>query len=230
MVSTRNVLVRLLVAVFLCGGFAVAQVQAQDRAAEVVRMTGTANAVTETGGSRDLSAGDDLFQGDRIETAADSSIRMRFSDGSAFSLGENAAMSVDAYSYQENSAGNSFTSSIFKGVFRFVSGFIARQRARSMGVRTPVATIGIRGTQVAGEVDATSARIMLLEPEGEARPTSIEVSNAFGSVVVDEPGFGTEVPDANSPPSPPRRMQLRAVQNLMRSLQSISRIRTPRMR
>jgi hypothetical protein len=71
---------------------------------------------------------------------------------------------------------------------------------------------------------------MLLEPEGEARPTSIEVSNAFGSVVIDEPGFGTEVPDANSPPSPPRRMQLRAVQNLMRSLQSISRIRTPRMR
>jgi hypothetical protein len=33
MMSTSNALVRLSVAVFLCGGFAVAQVQAQDRAA-----------------------------------------------------------------------------------------------------------------------------------------------------------------------------------------------------
>jgi len=214
--------------VFLCTAFVM--VQAQERAAEVTRMTGTATAVSESGESRDLSTGADLFQGDRIETATDSSIGMRFTDGSAFNLGESAAMSVDAYAYQENSTSNSFSSSIFKGVFRFVSGFIARQRSRSMGVRTPVATIGIRGTQVAGEVDATYARIMLLEPEGDARPTSIEVSNAFGSVVVDEPGFGTEVPDANSPPSPVRRMQLRTVQNLMRSLQSIGRIRPPRIR
>jgi hypothetical protein len=99
-----------------------------------------------------------------------------------------------------------------------------------MGVRTSVTTIGIRGTHGAGEVDANSARIMLLEPEGDSRPTSIDVSNEFGSVVIDEPGFGTEVPAANSPPSPLRRMQLRTVQNLMRTLQSIGRIRPPRVR
>ena len=207
--STSNALSRLLMVFLLCGGFATAH--AQDSVADVTQLTGSATAVSESGESRDLSEGVNLFQGDRIETASDSSIGMTFTDGSVFSLGESAAMSVDAYAYQENSSSNSFSSSIFKGVFRFVSGFIARQRSRAMGVRTPVATIGIRGTHVAGEADATSARIMLLEPEGEARPTSIEVSNAFGSVVVDEPGYGTEVPDANSPPSPPRRMQLRTV-------------------
>lgn len=213
-------------AVFVLGcGLAV--VQAQEQAAEVTRMSGSASAVSEAGQSRNLTVGDDLFKGDRIETAGDSSLAMRFTDGSEFNLGESAAMSVDAYTYQANAPTNTFSSSIFKGVFRFVSGFIARQQSRSMGVRTPVATIGIRGTHVAGEVDASSARIMLLEPEGEARPTSIDVSNAFGSVVIDEPGFGTEVPDANSAPSPPRRMQLRTVQNLMRTLQSVGRIRPP---
>lgn len=226
---TSNTLSRSLMVFFLWSGFAM--VQAQERAAEVTRVTGTATAVSESGESRDLSARAELFQGDRIETAADSSLAMRFTDGSVFNLGEDAAMSVDAYAYQEKEASSGFfSSSIFKGAFRFVSGLIARQRSRSMGVRTPVATIGIRGTQVAGEVDASSARIMLLEPEGDARPTSIEVSNEFGSVVVDEPGYGTEVPDANSAPSPPRRMQLRTVQNLMRSLQSIGRIRPPRVR
>ncbi|MFT5172425.1 MAG: hypothetical protein ACI8W7_000589 [Gammaproteobacteria bacterium] len=228
MMSSNNAIGRTLVACVLCCG--ISTLQAQERAAEVSRISGTATAISESGQSRDLSVGADLFKGDRIETADDSSLGMKFTDGSEFNLGESAAMSVDAYAYQENAATNTFSSSIFKGVFRFVSGFIARQRSRSMGVRTAVATIGIRGTHVAGEVDATSARIMLLAPEGESRPTSIDVSNDFGSVVIDEPGFGTEVPDANSAPSPPRRMQLRTVQNLMRTLQSVGRIRPPRIR
>jgi len=68
---------------------------------------------------------------------------------------------------------------------------------------------------------------VLLEPEDEDR-TAIEVSNAFGAVTIDEPGYGTEIPDAQSPPSPPRRMRLRAVDNLMRSLSTIQRIQLPR--
>lgn len=215
----------VLAALLAAGGAA----RAQESAAEVIDLRGTASAVAETGARRNLDEGDALFQGDRVETGADSALSMRFTDGSTFQLGESAAMSVDAYSYKENADSDSFTTSLFKGAFRFVSGLIARARSRAMGVRTPVATIGIRGTSVAGETDATSARIVLLEPE-EPRPTAIEVSNAFGSVTIDEPGFGTEIPDASSPPSPPRRMQLQTIQNLMRTLQSIGRIRPPRIR
>jgi hypothetical protein len=206
--------------------------KAQDTAAEITGLRGTVTAVSAAGVSRTLDRGSDLFQGDRIDTGRRSAVRMKFTDGSRFQLGANASMSVDKYTYKKDSAGDndSFSSSIFKGVFRFVSGFIAKRRSRGMGVRTAVATIGIRGTAVAGEVDASSARIMLLEPE-EDRPTAIEVSNAFGSVTIDQPGYGTEVPDANSPPSPPRRMQLRTIQNLMRTMQSIGRVRAaPRMR
>lgn len=203
---------------------------AQGRAAEIVSLKGEASAVAITGASRGLRRGSSLFQGDRVETQEDSALVMRFTDGTRFDLGEKSAMSVDAYAYQENAESNSFSASVFKGVFRFVSGLIAKRRSRSMGVRTPVATIGIRGTSVAGEADATSSTIMLLEPEEDEGPTAIEVSNQFGSVTIDEPGFGTEIPDASSPPSPPRRMQLRTIQNLQRTLQSIGRIRPPRIR
>jgi hypothetical protein len=202
----------------------------QDRAAEVLTLRGSAEAVAVTGSARNLRQGSALFPGDRVETGADSALTMRFTDGTRFDLGESSAMSVDAYTYQDNAESNSFSASIFKGVFRFVSGLIAKRRARSMGVRTPVATIGIRGTNVAGEADATSSTIMLLPPEEGDEPSAIEVSNQFGSVTIDEPGFGTEIPDANSPPSPPRRMQLRTIQNLQRTLQSIGRIRPPRIR
>lgn len=198
----------------------------RDTAATVTSLQGTVSAVSAAGVTRPLEQGFALYQGDRVDTGDDAAVSMRFTDGSRFDLSENSSMSVDNYAYQENAEQSSFTTSIFKGAFRFVSGLIAQRRSRAMGVRTPVATIGIRGTNVAGEVDASSARIMLLEPDDQ-RPTAIEVSNAFGSVVVDEPGYGTEVPDANSPPSPPQRMELRTVQNLMRTLQSVGRIRPP---
>jgi len=99
-----------------------------------------------------------------------------------------------------------------------------------MNVDTAVATIGIRGTNVIGKADATSATIILVESEDTSRKSAIEVSNSFGTVTIDEPGYGTEIPDQYSPPSPPRRMRLQTINNLMRSMQSIQRINMPRPR
>jgi hypothetical protein len=48
-----------------------------------------------------LSVGAGLFKGDRIETEDDSSLGMRFTDGSEFNLGESAAMSVDSHAYNK---------------------------------------------------------------------------------------------------------------------------------
>jgi hypothetical protein len=95
-----------------------------------------------------------------------------------------------------------------------------------------VATIGIRGTTVGGEVaeGGGAATIVLLEPEGEAHASVVEVANDFGKVLLTEHGTGTRIPDARSPPSPPARMRLRAVDNLLRSLGNVQRIALPRPR
>jgi hypothetical protein len=68
-------------------------------------------------------------------------------------------------------------------------------------------------------VDA-SAKVALLEPEGSDAGNAIVVENKFGSVVIDKPGFGTEIPDEKSPPSPVKRMQLRTIDNLLRALRT----------
>ena len=117
---------------------------------------------------------------------------------------------------------------ILKGTFRFVTGLVAKKKPEAMSVHTSVATVGIRGTQVIGEVDETSATIILIEPEDTSRKSAIVVSNSFGTVAIDEPGYGTEIPDEFSPPSPPRRMRLQTINNLMRSMRSIRRINVPR--
>ncbi len=199
-------------------------VRADNHAGVVTGSSGSVQALSTAGVIRGLEEDDLVYAGDRIETQRRSSVALEFRDGTVFSLGESSSMTVDAFDEGDQPT---LGASVLGGIFRFVSGLIAKREPAAMTIKLTVATIGIRGTDVVGEVSPTSATVILLEPTDQTGPTAIEVSNAFGAVVVDEPGFGTEIPDANSPPSPPRRMSQRNIQNLMRTLQSIGRIGIP---
>jgi hypothetical protein len=220
----------LLGAVFLpCAAQAA---DAVPSAGTVSKMTGdnVAEARQADGSARKLEVGAAVYAGERIWTDKGTSVHIQFADQSRFSLGPNTEFVIDKFKYKHGADEDAFHSRVIKGVFRFVSGLIAHGKGRDMKVTARVATIGIRGTQVEGEVidrqekdgatvDA-SAKIVLMEPEEEGKQTSIVVSNEFGSVVIDKPGYGTEIPDEKSPPSPVRKMQLRTVENVLRALRS----------
>lgn len=190
----------------------------------VARITGDQVSAQAQGAPvRKLAVGDSVVAGERIRTGAGTVLYIEFTDKARFTLGPNTEFEVEQYLEE------AFHTKIFKGAFRFVSGLIAKRQPKSMLVNVPVATIGIRGTQVEGEVTErqekdgktvdASARIALLEPEG-SDPNAIIVQNKFGSVVIDQPGFGTVIPDEKSPPSPVQRMQLRTIDNVLRTLRT----------
>jgi FecR-like protein len=176
---------------------------------------------------RTLSNKSVVYENDVIKTGKKSSLTVLFKDDTKFDLGPESDLLITKFRYERSPDEDSITVKMLRGSFRFISGLIAKDKPKSMSVGTTVATIGIRGTHVAGEVDETSAKIMLMEKEDQASPNKIEVYNDFGSVTIDEPGYGTEIPDQFSPPSPPRRMRLQTINNLTRSIQ---RINTPRPR
>ncbi len=196
----------------------------------VKELSGTAFAKLPAEDRRQLSAGDQIYLNDMITTETKSSIKLQLKDDSQFELGPDAKLLASKFIYKQNIEEDSVTVKILKGAFRFVTGIIAKKKPEAMSVDTAVATIGIRGTNVIGEADATSATIILIEPEDTSRKSVIVVYNSFGTVTIDEPGYGTEIPDEFSPPSPPRRMRLQTINNLMRSMQSIQRINLPRPR
>ena len=208
-----------------------ATVQAQVPAGEVRGLRGSAEATGQDGRSRGLDRGEQVFAGDVINTGSRSFVLLQFEDETRFALGQNATLEVNDFVYGQADREDNIATRVLKGTFRFVSGLIARRQPRAMRVGLGViATIGLRGTNVGGEVVGDSAVVVLLEPEDGDAATGIDVSNDFGAVSIDEPGFGTEIPDANSPPSPPRRMRLQTIENLTRTLQSIGRISVPRPR
>jgi hypothetical protein len=177
--------------------------------------------------ARKLAAGDPVFAAERIRTGAGTALQIEFTDNSRFTLGPNAEFEVSRYNQAPGE--EAFVSRILKGAFRFVTGLIAQKERKSVQVGVIVATIGIRGTHFEGEVSErqekdgqrvdASARVVLLEPE-RGGGSAIVVENKFGSVVIDQPGYGTEIPDEKSPPSSVRRMQLRTLDNLLRVIRS----------
>jgi hypothetical protein len=217
----------LFVFAALCGVLAL-PAWAQQAVARVDRLNGTVEAVAGNQPPRRLAVGATIAGGERIQVGSGSDVTLRFRDETRFDIGANGVFVVDRFEMGNNPEESGFTARLLKGTFRFVTGVIAKARPSSMRISTPVATIGIRGTHVGAEVSDTSATVTLLQPEDDPRrSTAIEVANQFGSVVIDQPGFGTEIPDQFSPPSPVRRMQVRQVEDMLRAIRSGMRIQQP---
>jgi hypothetical protein len=208
--------------------------EAQTPVGRASRLTGdqVSSAQAPGGPVRKLAEGDPVFAGERIRTGAGTALQIEFNDKSRFTLGPNTEFEVEKYFQAAGGSSDeeAFASRVFKGAFRYVSGLIAKKKRQNVRIITAVATIGIRGTHFEGEVTErqekdgktvdASAKVALLEPEGSDAGNAIVVENKFGSVVIDKPGFGTEIPDEKSPPSPVKRMQLRTIDNLLRVLRT----------
>jgi hypothetical protein len=191
-------------------------------------LKGSASLKRPDGRVEPLAKGAPVANGDLVMTGRRSLLAIEFEDQTRFVLGAVSTLRIDRV---ETGSAATFSAEVLRGAFRFVTGLIAKARPGAMRVRAGVvATIGIRGTTVGGEVaeEGGAATIVLLEPEGEAHTSSVEVANEFGSVLLTETGTGTRIPDARSPPSPPERMRLRAVDNLMRNLGNMQRMTMPR--
>lgn len=211
--------------------------QADEHVANVTKLDGKAFAAATGGVTRTLQINDRLFEGERIITGRGAKADITFTDGTALALGASTIVNVDSYRVRkaeskatEAAAEESFSMSILRGTVRAFTGLLAKRKPRSVTFRTAVATIGIRGTHFVAEVEGDSATIILLAQKDEDASNAIEVSNSFGKVDIDKAGWGTEIPDATSPPSPPRKMQsTQSMNRIIRSIQTNRRVIAPRM-
>ncbi|MEM9682941.1 MAG: FecR domain-containing protein, partial [Pseudomonadota bacterium] len=164
---------------------------------QVIDIQGDAVAVRADGSRVTLGQGDPVYEGDVIETAGDASaIRMVFSDQTEFSLGADARLALDQLVFNPDTQSGSAQFSILKGVFIFASGQIAKTDNTDMTVSTPVATIGIRGTEVAGRVAEGDSQFTIIDG-------AIQVTTRAGSVTLDDDGETTQVAGNDTLPSDP---------------------------
>jgi len=214
------------VSAFSISSFAAPQVShAQsvvDAIGQVTRILGNASETID-GEATALTAGSDVHAGSVIETGEDARLEIVFIDASQMTLGENARLTMDELVYdvasvEEGTISQAFE--VFSGTFRYLSGAVARADLARVSVSTPVATIGIRGTDFFGgplEAGMPPGQLhygfMILDG-------AIEVSSEEGSVTLDDPEEGTFLPmDGQAAPTEPSIWQQEAIDEAFASIE-----------
>jgi trimeric autotransporter adhesin len=133
-------LVSLLLGIGLAGPPALAQ----QRVGVDSAVNPAAMGIPPGGLPRRLVLGQDVVFNERITTEAEGQTQILFVDESTLSVGPNANMLIDQFVYDPNAGTGKLAASLTRGVFRFVGGKLSKQD-NAVTMRTPAATIGIRG-------------------------------------------------------------------------------------
>lgn len=124
----------------------------------------TSNVTGSIGGrTAALSSGDGVYQRQVIRADATGKAQLLFIDETVFSVGAGANVTLDEFVYNPSRSAGRMVFNVTKGAFRFISG---SSKPESYEIRTPVATIGVRGTVFTGNVISDLyMRLKLLEGE-----------------------------------------------------------------
>ncbi|MGA7997507.1 MAG: FecR domain-containing protein, partial [Bradyrhizobium sp.] len=150
----------------------------------VATLTGSAT-VTRNKTPTPLHLQDDIFQGDVLQTQANSALGVTFNDATTFNLTASATITVDNYVYEDGGKQNGALFDVARGTVAFVAAAVAH--TGDMRISTPSATLGIRGTtglievpQGASAANPSNVAIKLY-PDADGRVGRIEVNGRDGS-------------------------------------------------
>jgi hypothetical protein len=158
----------------------------QPDAAQVLLSEGDTMLVRGSSFSTPVRSDVPIRSGDRIRTGPDGRVQLRFADGALMSIAPGSDFRVEAYAFDAQRQRSFFE--LMQGSVRAVSGRIGKRDPDDFRLRTPTATIGIRGTEftvdetvcpAAGCAAGATPGLVVAVIEGR-----VSVRNEAGSVVV----------------------------------------------
>ena len=146
---------------------------------------GTAQIVSAGAGAA-AAKGTAVHMSDELKTGADGHLQVTFRDNTVLTLSENARIVIDRYVYDPEQGVGDVLLTTTQGAFRFATGKMKELTEKTITVETPVAQVGVRGTEFwGGPVDGEYSVLLLA---GE-----VNVRNQAGTVVLNKPGFATMI-------------------------------------
>ncbi len=108
---------------------------------------GDVRLVDANGIERPAIKGNTLNEGDSINTGGDAMAQINMADGGFISVRPNTRMKIDTYIYAgKNDGSEKSFFSLLVGGFRSLTGLIGKHNKENYKIKTPSATIGVRGT------------------------------------------------------------------------------------
>jgi hypothetical protein len=159
--------------------------------------------------------GSSIEKNDTVSTNSQGRFKIRFVDATTVNITQNSRLIIDDFVYDgNNKSKGKLGLKLALGTARYTSGGIAHGNARGVGIRTPTATIAVRGTDFVMSVDEAGRSTVVLVPECyndkditkinfDCPAGAIDVITASGVVSLNKPFQATVVENAYAPPAPP---------------------------
>ena len=149
---------------------------------------------------------------DKLLTAQGTA-EITFVDNTVVQMTESAKLIIDEFVYDpKNSDAGKLALKVASGTARYASGQIAKNNPQKVKIKTPSATVSVRGTDFTATVDEIGATTVILLPscppgwldiEKDCVTGAIEVESQGGVVFMDKPFEATRVPNLEAKPTPP---------------------------
>lgn len=152
---------------------------------QVVHARGKTFAISRKKKKRDLQSGSEVFVGDRLFTGVKGFMQLKMIDDAKIDLRCNSEMLIEDYRLLR--AGNRSILYLIRGSLRKITGSIGKMAKDVYEMKTPMATVGVRGTEYAirveqshgcdGSIDVNDKGMFVKVYKG-----GIDVKNKSGSI------------------------------------------------
>lgn len=184
---------------------------------DIFEQSGSVGKISRTTGETlqaELKAG--IVSMDEVETA-NGRLKIKFVDDTQVSLTENTYMEINEYVYDPDPNKSKMALNFVSGTARFATGGLGLVARENIQIKTPTASIGIRGTDFTTTVDELGRSLVILLPdedctdkvkleEGCAPSGSITVTNDGGTQILDEAYQAVMVSTFETIPTPPVKL------------------------
>lgn len=152
---------------------------------------------------------------DIVSTGSNTKLTITFVDESAAKITENSKLIIDDFVFDPKGSSKAGMR-VALGTVRMQSGKIAHSNAKNVNIRTPTATIAVRGTDFAMTVSEMGESTVVLLPTcpddrdatklelpGNCKCGAIDVETGAGKVSIESPFYATHVSSSDEVPLTP---------------------------
>lgn len=131
---------------------------------------------------------------------------LTFEDATKVRITEQSKLIIDDFVYDPRQGTGKLAMKVALGTARYASGQIAKNNPQQVSVKTPTASIAVRGTDFSMTVDELGRSLIMLLPSCDNKTCvtgAIEVFNEAGSILMTQAYQATLVSSSNTPPTAP---------------------------
>jgi len=153
----------------------------------------------------------DIFSYDTVRTGK-GQVAIEFLDETRVDITQHSKLIIDDFVYDPNAKTGKLSLKATLGTVRYASGQIAKNSAQNISIKTPTATVAVRGTDFAMTIDEIGSSTIILLPScdgnGNCFVGEISVESDAGQVILNQAFQATQVDTPESNPLKPVLLDL----------------------